>query len=295
MALVVVASVAPRGQQEVTDADLAAASGGRTIRVGTLANGRVTAVALETYVARVLAGEGEPRAPEAAQQALAVAIRTFAAANAARHRRDGFDLCDSTHCQVLRASTADARRAAISTAGRLLMWNGRPAEVFYSASCGGHSERAEDVWPGANLPYLVALPDDVHDEDRPWAVDIPLQTIRQALRRIGFEGDRLREVTVEERSASGRVTRLRLAGLRPDVISGNRFRLAIGASELRSTAFQLDPRGTVVRFTGRGYGHGVGMCVVGAGRRALRGESVDAILAKYCPGLELTAGRERRP
>ena len=41
---------------------------------------------------------------------------------------------------------------------------------------------------------------------------------------------------------------------------------------------------TTLRFTGRGYGHGVGMCVIGAGRRATRGETVRAILAQYYPG-----------
>jgi hypothetical protein len=44
-----------------------------------------------------------------------------------------------------------------------------------------------------------------------------------------------------------------------------------------------------VRFTGRGYGHGVGMCVIGAGRRAQRGESADAILATYYPGVVIAS------
>src|SRR5918995_6777185 len=43
----------------------------------------------------------------------------------------------------------------------------------------------------------------------------------------------------------------------------------------------------MLRFTGLGYGHGVGMCVIGAGRRAARGEGVRAILAHYYPGLEI--------
>ena len=45
--------------------------------------------------------------------------------------------------------------------------------------------------------------------------------------------------------------------------------------------------GNSVRFTGVGYGHGVGMCVIGAGRRARRGETLEAILAQYFPGLAL--------
>ena len=273
---------------EVTERDLGAASAGRTVRVGSVPGRRVTTMPLETYVARVLAGEGEPDAPDPARQALAVAIRTYAVANMRRHNRDGFDLCDSTHCQVLRASTPAAREAALATAGRVLTYNGRAAEVFYSASCGGYSESASRVWPGVDYPYLQAAEDDVHAEDRPWTVEFPLRRVQEALRRAGVGGDRLRRVEIEERSPSGRVTRLRLVGLRPDVISGDRFRLALGASELRSTAFAMEARGGTLRFTGRGYGHGVGLCVIGARRRAQRGESVEAILTKYFPGLTLT-------
>ena len=79
--------------------------------------------------------------PKAAAQALAVAIRTYALFNAGRHQRDGFDLCDTTHCQVLRASSAASRRAAQATAGLVLSYQGAPADLYYSASCGGHTER----------------------------------------------------------------------------------------------------------------------------------------------------------
>ena len=278
-----------RAQGDATDADLEAASAGRVIRIGALAtDGRVTVLPLEVYVARVLAGEGEPRAAEAAQQALAIAIRTYALANLDRHGRDGYDLCDPTHCQVPRAATAASRRATLATAGRILTWRGTPAEVFYSASCGGRSEEASQVWPEINLPYLRSHSDDVHTEDVPWMVARTLGEMQQALTRAGFTGERLRDVSIDARNPSGRVSRLHLRGLRPDTISGDLFRKAVGATELRSTAFSLKRQGDRVEFTGRGYGHGVGMCVIGAGRRASRGESAAAILDQYYPGLELT-------
>jgi len=240
------------------------------------------------YVARVLAGEAEPGAPDAAQQALAVAIRTFALVNAGRHARDGFDLCDSTHCQVPRASTLVTRRAALATAGRILTREGRPAEVFYSASCGGYSESADQVWPGADYPYMPAAPDDVHEADPTWALMLSLREIEAALVSAGFEGE-LRGVTVDSRNASGRAARIQLVGLRPGLVNGDRFRAIIGATRLRSTAFSVETQGGAVRFVGRGYGHGVGMCVIGAGRRASRGESADSILGKYFPGLRLVS------
>lgn len=274
-----------------TDSDLERASAGRTLAIGALSSGgAVSNVPLELYVARVLAGEGEPNAAEAAQQALAVAIRTYAVVNAGRHRREGFDLCDTTHCQVLRATNESSRRAAMATAGRVLTLGGKPVEIFYSASCGGRSESAVNVWPGAGqFSYLKSVRDDVHEDDVPWVLDMTLDEIRQALARAGFGGSRLRDIDIDGRTSSGRVARLRLPGLRPDAIAGDPFRMAIGARMLRSTAFSMTRRGDVVHFTGVGYGHGVGMCVIGAGKRARRGESVDAILAQYYPALTVAA------
>ncbi len=114
-------------QSDTSDAELLAASGGRTLRIGAVADGRVTVLPLEVYVSRVLAGEGEPRAGDAAQQALAIAIRTYTIKNIDRHARDGYDLCDSTHCQVPRPSTPSSRRAAMATAGQVLTYRGEVA------------------------------------------------------------------------------------------------------------------------------------------------------------------------
>jgi stage II sporulation protein D len=288
MIVFVLLRVSGHADVESTDTQLEAASAGRLVRLGpATGRGPVLALPLEVYVARVLAGEGEPHAAAAAQEALAIAIRTFALANQGRHARDGFDLCDGTHCQVPHAATAAARRAALATAGQLLTYHGAPAELFYSASCGGYSESAAQVWPGADYPYLQAAPDEVHADEAPWTLELPLQQVEQALTRAGFDG-RLRDVRVDRRSASGRAAQVQVPGLVPDVIAGEQFRAVVGTTALRSTAFSVDRRGSTLRFTGRGFGHGVGMCVLGAGRRAARGEHVEAILARYYPGLQLT-------
>jgi SpoIID/LytB domain protein len=276
-------------QSDISDAVLEKVSEGRTVDIGLLSTGGgVATIPLEVYVARVLAGEAEPGAPDASQQALAVAIRTYAIVNEGRHRREGFDLCDTTHCQVMRTANDYSRRAALSTAGRVLTLNGKPVEIFYSANCGGRSERAADVWPGGSrFPYLRSVPDNVHGDETPWALTLTLDEIRQSLVKAGFGGERLRDIEIEARTSSGRVARLHLRGLRPDAIAGDPFRMAIGARQLRSTAFSMTRTGNSVRFTGMGYGHGVGMCVIGAGKRARRGESLEAILGQYFPGLAL--------
>jgi SpoIID/LytB domain protein len=279
--------VAPLASQSPAPDDLEAASRGRTIAIGSPASGRaVMRLPLEVYVARVLAGEAEPNAPPSALEAHAVAIRTFTMANAGRHRRDGFDLCDTTHCQVFRASTPATREAARATAGDVLTLDGQVVEVLYSASCGGRSESATALWSGRSFQYLRSVVDDVHADDEPWTLRLTLEELRRLLVRNGFAGPRLTGVSVESRTDSDRVARLRLTGLQPRVVSGEQFRVILGPTVLRSTAFAVARKGGALLFTGRGYGHGVGMCVIGAGRRARRGEDAAAILAHYYPGLE---------
>jgi len=272
-------------QTEVTDADLTAVSV-RSVALRGASAGPIVQVPLEVYVARVLAGEGEPNAPEATQQALAVAIRTYAIFNTGRHKRDGFDVCDTVHCQVPRTATASSRRAALATAGRILTYGGAPAEIFYSASCGGRSEAASAVWPTVNHPYLRSIKDDVHDEDVPWTLRVALSELQAVMSRNGFAG-RLKNVSVESRNKSGRVAVVKLSGMHPDQIAGDQFRAAIGTTVLRSTAFSVKKHDEMLAFTGRGYGHGVGMCVIGAGRRARRGETMTEILGHYYPGLKI--------
>ena len=216
-------------------------------------------------------------------------------ANRNRHRREGFDLCDTTHCQVVRAATATTTRAAQATAGRLLLHQGQPAFVFYSASCGGRTESASAVWPGA-LDYAGApsVHDDADDSEPAWESDVRVQDIERALRTAGLRGDRLRDIRVIARNKSNRVSRVRVDGFTPSEISGHEFRMAVGRvagfQAIKSTAFDLSRTGTGYHFRGRGFGHGVGLCVIGAGSRASRGETADAILRFYYPGLTIGAG-----
>jgi peptidoglycan hydrolase-like amidase len=76
--------------------------GSERLRIGILRPGGgslVETLPIEAYVAHVLAGEAARDSAPAALEALAITIRTFAVANRGRHRADGFDLCDQTHCQ----------------------------------------------------------------------------------------------------------------------------------------------------------------------------------------------------
>jgi SpoIID/LytB domain protein len=272
------------------------------LRVGVLKPGggySVSELPMEIYVARVLAGEAVRESQPAALEALAITVRTFALANRGRHRADGFDLCDQTHCQVLRAAVAATERAAKATAGRLLLLrDGAPASVYYSASCGGRTQIPSDVWPGADDPsYLPSKDDDACQGAPAWTAELHETDLQRALRASGFRGE-LRDLRIAARNASGRVARLQLDGLTPAQISGQDFRVVIGRTlgwqHVKSTAFELRKKDGSYRFSGHGSGHGVGLCVIGSARLAEHGVSAEAILARYFPGLEISPGERDR-
>jgi stage II sporulation protein D len=267
-----------------------------TIRLGIAKNGGgydVRTLPLEDYVAGVVAGEAAQGSTPAALEALAITVRTFTEANRRRHEHEGFDLCDLTHCQVWRAPTASTRRAAGVTAGQVLLDHGVPASVFYTASCGGHTERPSAVWPGAVDPaFLPSRPDDACDGEPAWSSDIPIADMTRALRTGRFKGDLLRNISVSRRTSSGRASWLHLDGLVPREISGEDLRTLVGRTLgwqlVRSTAFDVRRTGAGFHFEGHGAGHGVGLCVLGATHLAARGQSVTEILSTYFPGLQLS-------
>jgi stage II sporulation protein D (peptidoglycan lytic transglycosylase) len=267
----------------------------REIRIGVARPGggyTVQTFALEPYIARVLAGEAARDSRPAALEALAITIRTFALANRGRHSADGFDLCDTTHCQVMRTPNAAHEHAASATAGQVLLRGGAPAVVFYSASCGGQTEIPSAVWPGhEDPPYMPSQPDDACMGAPAWTAEIEASDLTRALRAAGFRGDRLRDFRILSRDVSGRVAMLRVAGFAPQEISGQDLRSVVGRTLgwqfIKSAAFELERVGDTYYFEGHGSGHGVGLCVIGSVNLAAAGRTATEILNRYFPGLEI--------
>ena len=272
-------------------ASLAAAPGGvrRILRLGT---GRVERVPLEDYVAAVLPAE-IGSAPAAALQAQAVAARSFALAKEDRHRDQGADLCDGTHCQVFRGLgrvPAGAREAGDATRGLVLVQREKVIAAPFHAVCGGRTARPADVWDDEETPDLVPVEDDAC-RDAPgaaWMFEMPRSTVPALASALGFPEGRFFEVFGHD--AGGRVSMVRFVapGGRSLVVRGFEFRRSAsdlwGWSSVRSTAFEVEETRGFYRLTGRGTGHGAGLCQAGAIARARRGESRDGILATYYRG-----------
>ncbi|MBZ5525016.1 MAG: SpoIID/LytB domain-containing protein [Acidobacteriia bacterium] len=257
-------------------------------------------VPLEDYVAAALAGESGSFEHAESMKAMAVAVRTYAIHFKPRHAAEGFDFCDSTHCQTLnfKGISTQARAAAEATRGQLLWYDSRPAATFYHQNCGGSVAAAGEAWPDLRAAYLPKHEDTycVRGAPLPWKAEIDRQKLEKALRNQGLqvpEGWSRLEVAV--RAPSGRAQKLAFRGAAgpEQMISASALRFAIGRAfgwnEVRSDLYEIENTAGSVIFSGRGSGHGVGLCQAGAEEMAREGKSYREILAFYYPGTSLGA------
>jgi stage II sporulation protein D len=253
-----------------------------------------TYMRMEEYVAAALAGEAADLRSDEALKAMAVAIRTYAARFRNRHQPEGFDLCDTTHCQRLRIDAVTSRLIGVArdTAGELLWYEGAPAHAYYSQDCGGVTEAAASVWPDEAHQYLRSVQDSycIRQGRVGWQFAVAPNALSTALAKADLKAlSRIEEMVVTQRTASGRAQEIRLRGEGREVrVAATSLRFAVGRTlgwdSLRSTLFDVRREGAQFVFRGYGAGHGVGLCQKGAGVMGSEGRTYRDILAFYYPG-----------
>ena len=274
---------------------MAAGQGPVKVQIRTQSGAKLVDLPLERYVAAVVAGESGMFQSAEALKAMAVAARTYAVRLRGRHSAEGFDFCDTTHCQRLELAGVSSRieAAVADTAGELLWYQGKPAFTPYTRDCGGRTEDALAIWPDLAEPYLKSH-DDPYCARRgssAWQWSGDPKRILQALRDSALRApDDLNRVAILNRTPSGRASTLSLTGASgsPVRISADSFRFAVGRelgwNTLRSDRYQVQASNGRIAFQGSGSGHGVGLCQLGAEQMGADGRSYRDILAFYYPG-----------
>ncbi len=210
--------------------------------VVSLQNGKlavVNDVKLEPYVKGVIAGEMEPDWEAQALRVQAVAARSYALAS--RRSSSYFDVYADTRSQVYGGIEAEDPRtnaAVDATKGTVVLFEGKVAWTFFSASSGGKTAAIEDAFSGAEpLPYLVSV-DDPYDDSSPYHQWGPVTfTAGQLAAKLGssVKGE---IVSLEETTnPSERVARLRVTTTSGTAdFTGSEIRSLLG---LRSTWFTV--------------------------------------------------------
>jgi SpoIID/LytB domain protein len=123
-----------------------------------------------------------------------------------------------------------------------------------------------------------------------WRVEYSRQELEEILReKSGFDFGNLKEIVPLQRGPSGRISRLKIVGSKRSMVVGKELEIRrwLSRSHLYSSAFVVMVEAGRLIFHGAGWGHGVGLCQIGAAVMASRGFSADEILKHYFRGMEI--------
>ena len=247
---------------------------------------------LEAYLYGVVPKEISPQWYSEALKAQAVASRTYARYLIEKNKNRDYDVAATNISQVYGGAAVEAEKSTMAvdeTKGLVLLYNNQPVLAYFHANSGGMTEDVQQVW-AAEIPYLKSVPDDysLRAPGCAWEKTFSLEEIRKALNKQNMDLGDIEAITPEDRSPSGRFTKIRiLHDGRETILSGNDFRLKIDPNLIKSTNFQMTRQDQMVHFTGRGFGHGVGMSQWGAYIMAQEGLSYRHILQYYYQGVEI--------
>lgn len=263
-------------------------------------NGRILAInhiGIEDYLRSILPGEMPPDWPVQALAAQAIVARSFACANKGRHADEGTDLCALTHCQVYRGMNYERPQtdaAVRSTAGLVLAYNGMPVAAPYHSTCGGNT--TDGLYSGHKPePFLTPVRDSYKGKiccsaspHYTWKSVTSPENIRQALILDGIRiNTPISDAKITDTDRSGRVTAIRFIGGKGISVSGYNLMMAVGRhigyNRMKSTLFTIRKSKNKLVFTGKGLGHGMGMCQWGAQGMAKDGCTYRDILKHYYP------------
>jgi stage II sporulation protein D len=280
-----------------------------------------TRIELEPYLKGVVPGEIGALADSLleAGRAQAVAARSYTLFYKGRRGAEGFDLYSTVEDQVYVGESGErplATRCVESTSGLVALSGGVPIRANYYSTCGGITAEAWEAWPTGGYPYLTSHLDAGRLGDHclasphhRWREEWTAAEFTANLERFGRQFGvvlpaagvgQLQEVRVAERSRSGRVwwleaeTSTGLIRVHAHMLRQVLRRSGNANSILRSNLFKVavrrDPvtrRVVAVVASGAGFGHGVGLCQVGALGMARAGSRGENILAHYYPGASL--------
>ncbi|MCL1911060.1 MAG: hypothetical protein FWG13_02510 [Leptospirales bacterium] len=209
--------------------------------------------------------------------AVETAVCSYIAAQKDRHPEKSYDFCDLTHCANFQGLShlPEKRRDLLKI---MIGSDGKPVSGFFHTACGGILNGPESYWGGAAALNFRRGAEDfcAASNDFNWSVSFTASQLEALTGAAGLE-----DVTAEYRD--GRVGALLFSAKNGSRRMGaslflSRAGFAFGWNKIRSNLFSVKKDRDGWNFTGRGFGHGIGLCMWGARRMAMEGKSAADIL-----------------
>ena len=298
--------------QEVNDTEGSAENDGykynkyATIRLLHEKDNTIEELNIDEYLLGVVSAEMPADFEEEALKAQAVVARTYTIYTIEhnKEKHENADICDNSSCcqaWILKedrlarwdedkreANWAKIKNAVRSTAGEIVTYNGEAIDAFFHSNSGGKTEEVSNVWGGTDLPYLQSVETSGEDAYSQYASEV-------ILTKVEFENkikDKYPEFVIDyndsecikiiEYTQGNRIKTIKIGNLE---LSGVEVRSLIG---LRSANFVVEISDDNIKFSVKGYGHGVGMSQTGADSMAKQGSNYEDIIKHYYTGVEIT-------
>lgn len=227
----------------------------------------------------------------------------------------GFDVCSDDHCQRYqgqgRITSPNVDAAIEATRGLVLTYRGRICDARFSKCCGGRLEEFATCWQPRIMPYLIGVDDPFCSNVAPqvlaqvlngfdrdttpdyfsWSVSYSQTELSELVkRRSGIDFGTITDLIPLTRGVSGRISRLKIVGSKQSRIIGKELliRRWLSQSHLYSSNFTVERSGSHFILHGCGWGHGVGLCQIGAANMAAHGYDFRQILAHYYPNAKIS-------
>ncbi|MBQ7514536.1 MAG: DUF4922 domain-containing protein [Prevotella sp.] len=235
-----------------------------------------------------------------------------------------FDVCADDHCQryqgITKQTSKNVEQALKATRGQILCYplisdhspltsDYEICDARFSKCCGGVTEEFQYCWEDTPKPYLVSVEDPFcnthdkavleqvlndYDQETPdfyrWTVEYTVDEISDLIReKMKDDFGTITDLIPLERGKSGRIWKLKIVGTKKTFTIGKELeiRRALSESHLLSSAFDVEKTATGFRLHGKGWGHGVGLCQIGAAVMGQQGYKYDEILLHYYRNAEI--------
>ncbi len=265
--------------------------------------GEVEQVELDTYLCNVVSAEMPADYEIEALKAQAVVARTYTIYKIQNKKHDNADICDDSNCcqawvsketrlsrweeSKRESNWTKIEQCVNDTKGEIITYEGKPINAFFHANSGGVTELPVNVWGGSNFPYLQVVETAGEEGYTQYSSEVILKEdelieklkIKYSDIQIDFENDD--SIKILEYTDSNRVKTVKFGN---HEISGVETRTLLG---LKSTNFEITKENGIIKFTVKGYGHGVGMSQTGADTMAKEGNNYQEIINHFYIGVEI--------
>jgi len=265
--------------------------------------GEVEEIALDTYLYGVVSAEMPADYELEALKAQAVVARTYTIFKIENKKHDNADICDDSTCCQAWVSKEDRlarweenkresnwqkiEQCVNETKGKIITYENKPINAFFHANSGGTTELPVNVWGGSNFPYLQVVETAGEEGYNQYASEVELlqDEVMEKLKtkygdiQIDFAKDD--DIKILEHTDSNRVKTVKFGN---HELSGVETRTIFG---LKSTNFEITKQENKIKFTVKGYGHGVGMSQTGADSIAKQGKNYEEIIHHFYSNVEI--------